>query len=220
MRPGATDASGRRRPEPIPGATFSLDAPLALTAIGEELEDEAIGDLVECVAGQLKADRWGRTSRTPIFAGGDAATGAGTVVEAIGSGRRAAEGIAAHLAGRAPADGDGAERVGPDDLNLFYFRSLARVRAPHRPTAEVLRSFDEVVGSLSWPTAVEEARRCFSCGACTHCDNCLTFCPDGAVLRDPATGNYVVDLVHCKGCGLCAAECPRGALTLVPEEPR
>lgn len=99
MRAGEPDASGRSRPEPIPGATFAMPARLVLTAIGEELERDAVVGLTERAGGYLRADPVGRTSRRAVFAGGDAATGAGTVVEAIGSGRRAAEAIVAHFEG-------------------------------------------------------------------------------------------------------------------------
>ncbi len=219
MRPGEPDASGRRRPEPIPGSTFELAADHAFTAIGEEVETSLVADLVEAAGGRLLADRWGRTSRAAVFAGGDAATGAGTVVEAIGSGRRAAEAIDAWLAGRALGDAADAVRVGPGDLNFFYVPRAPRVRPPLVPPAQAVRDFTEVVGGLAWAQAVAEARRCVTCGACTSCDNCRVFCPDAAVARDGA-GRYTIDLAHCKGCGICAAECPRGALTLLPEEPR
>jgi pyruvate ferredoxin oxidoreductase delta subunit len=44
------------------------------------------------------------------------------------------------------------------------------------------------------------------------------FCPDAAIRRNPATGGYEIDLAHCKGCGICAAECPRGAVVFSPED--
>jgi 2-oxoacid:acceptor oxidoreductase delta subunit (pyruvate/2-ketoisovalerate family) len=55
---------------------------------------------------------------------------------------------------------------------------------------------------------------------CTACDNCFVFCPDAAITPNRGTGGYDIDFAHCKGCGLCAVECPRGAMMLVPEEQR
>jgi len=81
-------------------------------------------------------------------------------------------------------------------------------------------SFSEVVGDLSWQQAVDEAQRCMTCGSCTACDTCLVFCPDVAIERNPATGLYDIDLKHCKGCGICVEECPRGAIQLTAEEQR
>jgi 2-oxoacid:acceptor oxidoreductase delta subunit (pyruvate/2-ketoisovalerate family) len=218
MRPGAPDASGRRRPEPIPGATFLVEAGLALTAIGEEIERESLVEALVLEYGRLAADVWGRTSHRAVFAGGDAATGAGTVVEAIGSGRRAAEAIAGFFEGRDPVAEAQATRVDVSGVNLFYFRPRPRARPTHRSDGGA-RTFDEVVSGLTWTQAAAEAARCASCGACTRCDNCLVFCPDAAIARDPS-GGYTIDFSHCKGCGICAAECPRGALTLVPEDLR
>ena len=70
--------------------------------------------------------------------------------------------------------------------------------------------------------ALLEARRCLSCGSCFSCDNCFGVCPDNAVLKLPETGelnpHYRIDLDFCKGCGICVAECPCGAIEMVPEE--
>lgn len=219
MRAGAPDASGRRSPEPIPGEHFTMACEHIFTAIGEELETDTFESFVEIARGRIAADKTGRTSQQPMFAGGDAATGAGTVVEAIGSGRRAAEAISAWLDGRSielePARGD---RVLSEELNLFYFGQAPRVHLPALHRTYATTSFREVNGGLFWKEAVAEAGRCLTCGSCTECGNCLIFCPDAAV-RKTADG-YAVDYTHCKGCGVCVAECPRGAMALVPEETR
>jgi Pyruvate/2-oxoacid:ferredoxin oxidoreductase delta subunit len=168
----------------------------------------------------LKADRWGRTDRPTVFAGGDAATGAGTVVEALGSGRRAAEAIDGYLNGRDPVEDGRADRVELSDVNVFYFGRSPRVRPEMLQPDRVVSSFDEVVGDLSWRQAVDEAQRCMTCGLCTACDTCLVLCPDLAIERNPATGLYDVNLKYCKGCGICVEECPRGAIQLTAEEQR
>ena len=79
-------------------------------------------------------------------------------------------------------------------------------------------TFDEVVGGLDASTALFEARRCLSCGNCFACDNCYGVCPDNAVLKLDGGGAYAyaIDLDYCKGCGLCAAECPAGAIAMEP----
>jgi Pyruvate/2-oxoacid:ferredoxin oxidoreductase delta subunit len=59
------------------------------------------------------------------------------------------------------------------------------------------------------------ARRCMSCGNCFSCDNCYGVCPDNAVIKLGAPGEkYLIDLDYCKGCGLCVAECPSGAIQM------
>jgi 2-oxoacid:acceptor oxidoreductase delta subunit (pyruvate/2-ketoisovalerate family) len=78
-------------------------------------------------------------------------------------------------------------------------------------------SFDEVVGGLDEATALLEARRCLSCGNCFRCDNCYGVCPDNAVIKlDPERG-YAINYDYCKGCGMCARECPCGAIDMIDE---
>jgi NADPH-dependent glutamate synthase beta subunit-like oxidoreductase len=219
-RQGAPDESGRRRPEPIPGATLTLACNHVFTAIGEELDGDGFDEAVRVANGRLLADRWGRTSSAPVFAGGDAATGAGTVVEAIGSGRRAAEAIDAWLGHRdIVIDESRGDRVELAQLNLFYFGKARRAALPMLHRSYATAGFQEVAAGLSWPAAAGEAARCLSCGECTGCGNCVTFCPDAAVSVADG-GGYTIDHAHCKGCGICVAECPRGAMTLEPEETR
>ena len=217
MRPAAADASGRRRPEPVAGATFRLPAALALTAIGEELERESVASLLDATAARIKADGWGRTPIPAIFAGGDATTGAGTVVEAIGSGRRAAEAILAHFRGEEPAKGHRGERLAAEGPNFDYFPSVPRHSPPTTgPAGGTAHAFDEVVHGLDWISAQAEAKRCFRCGECTQCDRCVEVCPNRAFTRDAASGGYAVDVEKCQACGTCAASCPTGALILAP----
>jgi 2-oxoacid:acceptor oxidoreductase delta subunit (pyruvate/2-ketoisovalerate family) len=51
---------------------------------------------------------------------------------------------------------------------------------------------------------------------CTHCLFCWLFCPEGTI--ETVEGRFVgIDMDHCKGCGICAVECPPKALRMVPE---
>jgi len=89
-----------------------------------------------------------------------------------------------------------------------------------RARLEVARrteGFDEVVAGLAPADAQHEAGRCMSCGSCFECDNCYGYCPDDAIRKlGPGLG-FSVDLDYCKGCGICAHECPAGAIDMVPE---
>jgi 2-oxoacid:acceptor oxidoreductase delta subunit (pyruvate/2-ketoisovalerate family) len=62
-----------------------------------------------------------------------------------------------------------------------------------------------------------EARRCLSCGNCFECDNCYGVCPDNAVKKLGPGNRFEFKYDYCKGCGLCVAECPCGAIQMVPE---
>ncbi len=52
---------------------------------------------------------------------------------------------------------------------------------------------------------------------CNKCTLCYIFCPEGCIERD-AEGYFEVNLFYCKGCGICATECPKKAITMVEEE--
>jgi 2-oxoacid:acceptor oxidoreductase delta subunit (pyruvate/2-ketoisovalerate family) len=95
-------------------------------------------------------------------------------------------------------------------MRFDHFARAAATVAPCRPAEERIRDFQEVRAAL--PDALE-AHRCFSCGHCTQCDTCLVYCPEGIVRRK--NGGYDVDYTYCKGCGICAVECPRKALEMV-----
>lgn len=100
MELGDPDASGRRSPVPVPGSEFEVPADCVIMALGTSpnpliagttkgLETERHGCIV--------ADESGATTRPGVFAGGDAVTGAATVILAMGAGRRAAKAIDVYL---------------------------------------------------------------------------------------------------------------------------
>ena len=62
--------------------------------------------------------------------------------------------------------------------------------------------------------AIREGSRCLSCGTCNLCLLCVSYCPDSSIGPDGAKTTVAVDLDHCKGCGICAYECPRGVITM------
>ena len=96
MELGAPDASGRRRPVPIPNSEFILDVDTVIVAIGT-IPNPLIKDTTDGIAvtkwGGIVADRNCKTTRDNVYAGGDAVTGAATVILAMGAGKRAAENI-------------------------------------------------------------------------------------------------------------------------------
>jgi glutamate synthase (NADPH/NADH) small chain len=100
MQLGEPDESGRRRPVPIPGSEEKLSIDTALVAIGQSpnpLIPQTMKDLKIGKHGNIIADDDGRTSIPGIFAGGDIATGAATVILAMGAGKRAARAINEYL---------------------------------------------------------------------------------------------------------------------------
>ena len=123
---------------------------------------------------------------------------------------------AANVPAGTDADGlpVGVQLAGPPRSEALLLSLSAQLEAARRES-----TFEEVTHGLSAETALYEARRCMSCGSCFSCDNCYGVCPDNAVLKIGRPGErYEIDLDYCKGCGLCAAECPCGAIEMVPEQ--
>jgi glutamate synthase (NADPH/NADH) small chain len=96
MQLGEPDASGRRRPVPIPGSEFVLDVDMVVIAIGNT-PNPIVGKTTAGVEvskhGTIVADDSGATTRAGVFAGGDIVTGAATVILAMGAGKKAAQAI-------------------------------------------------------------------------------------------------------------------------------
>jgi glutamate synthase (NADPH/NADH) small chain len=105
---GAPDESGRRRPEPVIGSEFDVDADAVVVAIGYKVEKllfQTTPDLGATDWGTVAADESGRTSRPGVFAAGDSVRGADLVVTALADGKRAAEAIDEYLREKAAAGG-------------------------------------------------------------------------------------------------------------------
>ena len=93
MELGEPDASGRRRPVAVEGSNFVLDVDCVIMAIGTKLNKlilETTEDLKANERGGIGTDSTAATNRPGIFAGGDAVTGAATVIKAMGAGKTAA----------------------------------------------------------------------------------------------------------------------------------
>jgi 2-oxoacid:acceptor oxidoreductase delta subunit (pyruvate/2-ketoisovalerate family) len=113
---------------------------------------------------------------------------------------------------------NGVNEVVPfEDLNLEHFESAPVHADRHLPVERSRTSFDEVNQGLNSQTGLAEARRCFNCGVCNACELCLIFCPDLAISRRTGGPGFDIDYDYCKGCGLCNAECPRGAMAMTRE---
>ncbi|MEE9401448.1 MAG: 4Fe-4S binding protein, partial [Dehalococcoidia bacterium] len=150
-----------------------------------------------------------------IFSGGDAVTGAGRVVDAIASGKRAARAIDKCLRGKEVEEEPIKELAPFEDINTAYFPRQAVVKMPELSLGKRTSSFSEINLGISFEAGTKEAARCFSCGVCKECNNCLYFCPDICVAV--IDGSYEVDYDYCKGCGICSHECPTAVIRMATE---
>jgi 2-oxoacid:acceptor oxidoreductase delta subunit (pyruvate/2-ketoisovalerate family) len=211
------DAHGHPQPT---GELETLEADTVVLALGQDV-DLSLLDNVPGLAidhGVVKVDGNMMTGYPGIFAGGDMVPSERTITVAIGHGKKAARNIDAWLRGRPYVPHDRHAVAEYDVLNTWYYSDDPKTV---QPTLDLLRrqsSFDEVVGGLDESNALFEARRCLSCGNCFECDNCYGVCPDNAVVKIGPGKRFAIDYDYCKGCGLCAAECPCGAIEMVPEK--
>ena len=212
MKLGEPDESGRRRPVSDGDKTFTLEVDTLFTAIGEEADTAPYAKLLDCDGNRIAAKgEWGETSRKTIFAGGDAVTGAASVVEAVGAGRKAALRIGRMLANEPESAAEEPRTISIENINTAYFTKSKRAIVPRIPLDEALAGYREIHTGYDERMLRREADRCFSCGVCNFCDNCWVYCPDVAVRR--LDGEYEFDYDYCKGCLVCVIECPRNAIS-------
>lgn len=205
-------------PQPT-GEFETLEADSLVLALGQDVDlsllDKAPGIAIE--NGVVKVGPNMMTGRPGVFAGGDMAPSERTVTVAVGHGKKAARHIDAWLRGAAVEAVEKHGAAGFERLNTWYYEDAPATVRPMLDAARRIDSFSEVQGGLDETSALYEARRCLSCGNCFECDNCYGVCPDNAVIKLGPGKRFAIDYDYCKGCGLCAAECPCGAIDMVPE---
>jgi 2-oxoacid:acceptor oxidoreductase delta subunit (pyruvate/2-ketoisovalerate family) len=206
-------------PQPT-GEFTELDADAVVLALGQQADLSLVDgtDGITMTDGVVEVGDGLMTGHPGIFAGGDMVAGERTVTTGIGHGKRAARSIDAWLRGARWHEPEPSPLAGFGLLNTWYYSDAPPTVRPELDVARRITTFDEVVAGLDERTALFEARRCLSCGNCFECDNCFGVCPDNAVLKLGPGQRYQIDLDYCKGCGICASECPCGAIEMVPEQ--
>ncbi len=220
---GEPEESGRRRPVPLEGSEFDLEADAVILAIGYAPDAEEIKEAGLKVGERgtiVVMDETGATDITGVFAAGDVVTGPMSVVDAMASGRKAAGAIHRYFR-RIPDNAfDRLVSLRPLETSVTAAIQKSERQEPSLlPREQRTTSFDEVESALDHEQARREALRCLNCGAgatvdgeCAACLNCVRVCPFGI----PAMGAQTVeiDVAQCQACGICAAECPACAIHL------
>ena len=206
-------------PQPT-GEFETLEADSVVLALGQDVDLSLIEGVPGLAVedGVVKVDANMMTGHAGIFAGGDMVPAERNVTVAIGHGKKAARNIDAWLSGSAYVPAVKHEIASFDKLNTWYYSDAPKTV---RPMLDIIRrqsTFEEVQGGLDETNALFEARRCLSCGNCFECDNCYGVCPDNAVIKHAPGKRFDFNYDYCKGCGICVAECPSGAIKMVPEE--
>ncbi|HZQ73933.1 MAG TPA: NAD(P)-binding protein [Burkholderiales bacterium] len=205
-------------PQPT-GELETLAADSVVLALGQDVDLGLLDGVpgLEIADGVVKVGPNMMTGHAGIFAGGDMVPSERTVTVGVGHGKKAARHIDAWLNGKTFAKSRVNAPASFDKLNPWYYSDAPKTM---RPTLDIVRrqsTFDEVLRGLDEKSALFEARRCLSCGNCFECDNCYGVCPDNAVIKLGPGKGFEFNYDYCKGCGLCAAECPCGAIEMVPE---
>jgi NADPH-dependent glutamate synthase beta subunit-like oxidoreductase len=207
-------------PQPT-GELEELDADSLVLALGQDVDLSLIDRVpgVEVRDGTVQVGPNMMTGQEGVFAGGDMVPAERSVTVAIGHGALAARHIDGWLRNRPHLEPVAAPSAEFDALNTWYYADAPRTIREQLGAVRRSSTFDEVVLGLDEQTALFEARRCMSCGSCFACDNCYGVCPDNAVIKLEPGGSYAYafDYDYCKGCGICATECPCGAIAMVPE---
>ena len=240
---GEPDASGRRRPEPIPGSEFTLPVDMVIAAIGQAPDASFMTE-----KSGIEFTKWGTvivdpesftTSKEGVFAGGDFITGPRNAIEVIGDGRKAARAIDKYLSG-------GKERR--FEYTLMEKDPVRKVSGyeaiPHQEqdSVEMGERWEiekEVELGFSKENAAKEADRCLLChynifidaDKCILCGGCIDICPQDCIMmvsRDKIEAEGVrngavpddwdavmaIDEEQCIRCGLCVKRCPVDAIKM------
>ena len=214
----ALDEHGNPQPT---GEFETLEADSLVLALGQDVDLSLLDGVsgLERKDGVVQVDPATMMTGHPgLFAGGDMVPASRNVTVAVGHGKRAARQIDAWLRGTTLEAAPKHPSATFERLNPWYYSDAPKTLRPQLDLARRTSSFDEVQGGLTEANALFEARRCLSCGNCFECDNCYGVCPDNAVIKLGPGQRFEINLDYCKGCGICAAECPCGAIEMVAEE--
>ncbi|MGQ9638015.1 MAG: NAD(P)-binding protein [Thermodesulfobacteriota bacterium] len=185
MELGEPDSSGRRRPIPIPNSDFTLEVDMVIPAIGQIPDLSFLkGTKVELTSqGTIKVDPLTLETSCPgVFAGGDAVTGPGIAIEAVGAGKEAAISIDRFLRGKDLREGREKIFLKARFEDIYSGQPKARrVKTHTLPPGERKRTFFEVKQGLTEEEAKQEALRCLNCGICSECLQCVALCKAGAI---------------------------------------
>jgi NADPH-dependent glutamate synthase beta subunit-like oxidoreductase/formate hydrogenlyase subunit 6/NADH:ubiquinone oxidoreductase subunit I len=228
----AQEGSNRMRPVPVKGSEFVIEADAVIPAIGQQVDTDGIA--------QLEGLNWTRrstidtnmvsmeTSLPGVFAVGDAVTGPATVIEAIGAGKRAAEGIDRYLSGiPQPKMPPVPVRRGRITCQAVSANQKMTAKRPEMALLNIDRrrtTFQQVELGYSEQDARDEAGRCLRCDICLRCGKCVEICRDKMGVNalemgyfdfdHPVETDFRMTAERCILCGACAANCPTGAMQI------
>ena len=188
MELGEPDESGRRRPEPVEGSEHIVDTDVVIESIGLYPTTSSFrGELEINQDGTVKVNNETLQTSVPfIFAGGDAATGPSTIIDAVGQGKRGAFYIDRFLQGEEMKDAEFDTRLSSVNKDEVIKRNKITSATPplekkERPVSERIKDFDECELTFTEEEICYSASRCMDCGNCRECHLCVEACPADAI---------------------------------------
>ncbi len=187
MKLEQADESGRRKPVPIAGSEYFESVDFVVEAIGLQPSTTVFANELELKkGGTIKVDeKTLQTSNPFIFAGGDGVTGASTIIEAAGQGKKAAFYIDKYLAGESLDDFESGDKLPAIDKTKIIKKNngkkIQAIEGIIRPIAERIKDFEEVELTYTEDELKESTLRCLDCSNCRECHQCVNICPANAI---------------------------------------
>jgi NADPH-dependent glutamate synthase beta chain and related oxidoreductases len=187
MQLGEKDASGRRSPEPVKGSEYIENVDFVIEAIGLKPSTKPFAGQIDLNKnGTIVADKKTlQTSVDYIFAGGDTVTGATTLIEAAGQGKKAAFYMDKYLRGLNMYDFEDGDKLPAIDkstvLNKYDGKVKPVISNAMMPLAERARSWEEVEQTYTETEVKASTERCLDCSNCRECHQCVSACPANAI---------------------------------------
>ena len=225
----AREGGTRLSPVPIADSDFVIDCDMVITAIGQRVDDDVFPELKRTRRNTIEVNSISMETATPgVFSGGDAVLGPATAVEAIGGGKRAAEGVDRFFKGipqpKMPPVPVRRKRMECLEVPAATKMILKRPEMPHLGIERRKTTFQQVELGFDEHAVRDEAMRCLRCDICLRCGKCVSVCRDKMGIDALNLGYFDFDhpvktdfrkiADKCIGCGACAINCPNHAMTI------
>lgn len=187
MELGEKDASGRRSPQPVKGSEYIEDVDYVIEAIGLKASTSPFAGQIDLNKnGTIKVDnKTLQTSEEYIFAGGDTVTGATTLIEAAGQGKKAAFYMDKYLRGLNMFDFEDGDKLAAIDkaqvLKKYDGKVKPAIEPGMMPQPQRARSWEEVEQTYTESQLKASTERCLDCSNCRECHQCVAACPSNAI---------------------------------------
>ena len=199
------------------GDVFEIESDMIVASIGQTTDMNGFENTINENDSLLKLDKYFRVKgKENVFGGGDALK-IDLITTAVGHGRKAADSIDAFLQGKNMPEAPYREVINVKKQDLNYFFHSNQTKRKHHVAENIVGNHNEVLEALTKEQAIEESKRCMSCGLCFDCKQCSSFCPQEAISRykdNPIGEVMYTHYTKCVGCHLCALVCPTGYIQM------